>query len=117
MKLKPGALEWLKGRYLIHQGNNGRNGAVYLVDDAVSKFHSGATPLIRVAPLEDYWPENQGKLPDTLRYSIGNLPPELLKMSGREQHFHTPIFALFDPETGETYTAPEEYDQTKDQGK
>lgn len=63
MKLKPGALEWLKGRYIIHQGDNGRNGAVFMLDDIVSKFHSGKTKLLRTIPLEDYWPERQGNMP------------------------------------------------------
>lgn len=112
MKLKPGAIDWLRDRFIIHQGANGRNGAVFLVDDVLQQVRGqGKATLIRVIPLEDYWPENQGKLPETIRYSIANLPPELLQMSSNEQYFHTPIFALFDPETGETYTAPEEFNQ------
>jgi hypothetical protein len=116
MKLKPGAIDWLRDRFIIHQGNNGRNGAVFLVDDVLQQVRGqGKTTLIRVIPLEDYWPDNSGKLPETIRYSIANLPPELLQMSSNEQCFHTPIFALFDPETSETYTAPEEFDQETNQ--
>jgi hypothetical protein len=107
MHLRRGAEQWLIGKYLIHQGNNSRNGVVLRVEGIENRYEGRGPKMtelvVRVKPEPSYWPETTGTYVSSVRYALRNLPDELLEMSDQERAYYDPIFALFDIATGTTY--------------
>ncbi|GAB0154724.1 hypothetical protein [Marinobacterium sp. BA1] len=118
MKLKKGAEHWLIGKYLIHQGDNSRRGAVMKVESIENRLAARCPKsvelVIRVRPEPAYWPETAGDCVSSITYALRNVPDGLLEMDKNERQYYNPIFALFDVDKGQVYTVQDLSDGISD---